>query len=56
MENNENLRKEGLAFIKATYDAMYQIQSSKVGEMTEELSAELDVRHYKMCTGKWEGP
>lgn len=54
--NNENTPKEGIAFIKAVYDVMSEIQSSKVGEMTEELSAELDERHYKMCTGKWEGP
>ena len=56
MENNKNLGKEAIELIKATYEAMSQIQSSKVGEMTEELSAELDERHYKMCTGKWEGP
>lgn len=55
MENNENIRNEGIAFMKAVCDAMSQIQSSKVGEMTKEQSAELDERHYKMCTGKWEG-
>jgi hypothetical protein len=56
MENNENIAKEGIALIKAVHDVMSQIQSSKVGEMTKEQSAELDERHYKMCTGKWEGP
>lgn len=57
--NNENLdkeAKEAIEFIKASYEAMSQIQSSKVGDMTEEQSAELDERHRKMCTGEWDGP
>jgi hypothetical protein len=56
MKNNKNLAKEGIEFIKDIYEAMSQIQSSKVGEMTKEQSAELDERHRKMCTGEWDGP
>ena len=31
MENKKSIGKEGIEFIKATYEAMSQIQSSKVG-------------------------